>query len=132
MDRTEALAATAHGGRLQFEREKERLIADINQGMDAINRNLVQLNQNLESAIALGAGFGRTAHLWAEFGAIIGPPTEDGGGSAPADDAPMEDDEHDAPGSDAADGDAADASQPARDADAAEGADDTLAMDEDV
>ncbi|KAI8322452.1 hypothetical protein GQ54DRAFT_248780, partial [Martensiomyces pterosporus] len=76
MDKTESLAA-AVGSRSQFEREKERLIVEINQGMDAVNRNLTQLNQNLESAISLGNNFSRIASLWSEFGAIISPPVED-------------------------------------------------------
>ncbi|KAI9506159.1 hypothetical protein GGI25_002072 [Coemansia spiralis] len=78
MDRTELLA-TSHGyhSRSQYEREKERLIIEINQGMDSVNRNLVQLNQNLESAIALSTNFGRIASLWSEFGAIINPLAEE-------------------------------------------------------
>ncbi|KAJ1819534.1 hypothetical protein LPJ56_003622 [Coemansia sp. RSA 2599] len=45
--------------------------------MDTVNRNLLQLNQNLESAISLGTSFGRIASLWSEFGMIINPPIED-------------------------------------------------------
>ncbi|KAJ1798740.1 hypothetical protein LPJ59_002306 [Coemansia sp. RSA 2399] len=76
MDRTESLTAS-FGHRSQFEREKERLVIEINQGMDTVNRNLVQLNQNLESAISLSTNFGRIASLWSEFGTIINPPAED-------------------------------------------------------
>ncbi|KAJ2555350.1 hypothetical protein EV175_002288 [Coemansia sp. RSA 1933] len=76
MDKTESLTA-AYGHRSQFEREKERLIVDINQGMDIVNRNLIQLNQNLESAIALSANFGRISSLWSEFGTIINPPADE-------------------------------------------------------
>ncbi|KAJ2524302.1 hypothetical protein GGH20_004091 [Coemansia sp. RSA 1937] len=77
MDRTESLATASYGSRPQFEREKERLIVEINQGMDVVNKNLVQLNQNLESAIALGSNFDRIARLWNEFGLIINPPAEE-------------------------------------------------------
>ncbi|KAJ1857567.1 hypothetical protein GGH12_000751 [Coemansia sp. RSA 1822] len=77
MDRTESLATSSYGSRPQFEREKERLIVEINQGMDVVNKNLVQLNQNLESAIALGSNFDRIARLWNEFGLIINPPAEE-------------------------------------------------------
>ncbi|KAJ2698056.1 hypothetical protein FB645_005747 [Coemansia sp. IMI 203386] len=76
MDRTESLT-TSYGSRTQYEREKERLVIEINQGMDTVNRNLLQLNQNLESAISLGTSFGRIASLWNEFGMIINPPIED-------------------------------------------------------
>ncbi|KAJ1646275.1 hypothetical protein J3B02_002238 [Coemansia erecta] len=76
MERTESLTA-AYGSRTQYEREKERLIIEINQGMDTVNRNLQQLNQNLESAISLGTSFGRIASLWNDFGMIIDPPIED-------------------------------------------------------
>ncbi|KAJ1854277.1 hypothetical protein LPJ73_002506 [Coemansia sp. RSA 2703] len=75
MDRTESIT-TGYGSRTQFDREKERLIIEINQGMDTVNRNLLQLNQNLESAISLGKSFGRIASLWSEFGMIINPPTD--------------------------------------------------------
>ncbi|KAJ2657068.1 hypothetical protein IWW48_004719 [Coemansia sp. RSA 1200] len=78
MDRTESLAVS-YGGRSQFEREKERLIIDINQGMDTVNRNLIQLNQNLESAISLSANFGRISGLWSEFGTIINLPADENG-----------------------------------------------------
>ncbi|KAJ2347436.1 hypothetical protein GGF43_004755, partial [Coemansia sp. RSA 2618] len=77
MDRTESLATASYGSRSQFEREKERLIVEINQGMDTVNKNLLQLNQNLESAIALGSDFDRIARLWNEFGLIINPPNEE-------------------------------------------------------
>ncbi|KAJ2293159.1 hypothetical protein IW141_001373 [Coemansia sp. RSA 355] len=70
-------ATASYGSRPQFEREKERLIVEINQGMDVVNKNLVQLNQNLESAIALGSNFDRIARLWNEFGLIINPPAEE-------------------------------------------------------
>ncbi|KAJ2745019.1 hypothetical protein GGI20_002512 [Coemansia sp. BCRC 34301] len=80
MDRPGAPTA-GYGSRPQYEREKERLIVEINQCMDTVNRNLVQLNQNLESAISLGSSFNRIASLWGEFGTIISPPVdEDGGG----------------------------------------------------
>ncbi|KAJ1719539.1 hypothetical protein LPJ53_005717 [Coemansia erecta] len=75
MDRTESIT-TGYGSRTQFEREKERLIIEINQGMDTVNRNLLQLNQNLDSAISLGKSFGRIASLWSDFGMIINPPTD--------------------------------------------------------
>ncbi|KAJ2026239.1 Dolichyl-diphosphooligosaccharide-protein glycosyltransferase subunit dad1 [Coemansia spiralis] len=80
MDRTDAPTGS-YGSRAQFEREKERLIVEINQGMDIVNRYLLQLNQNLESAISLGSNFGRIASLWSEFGAIINPPMEEDVGS---------------------------------------------------
>ncbi|KAJ2488700.1 hypothetical protein IWW37_004604 [Coemansia sp. RSA 2050] len=80
MDRTDAPTAS-YGLRPQYEREKERLIVEINQSMDIVNRYLLQLNQNLESAISLGSNFGRIAHLWSEFGAIINPPMEEDGGA---------------------------------------------------
>ncbi|KAJ2889132.1 hypothetical protein GGI21_005734 [Coemansia aciculifera] len=76
MDRSDA-PTTSYGSRSQYEREKERLIVEINQCMDIVNRNLVQLNQNLESAISLGSNFSRVASLWSEFGTIINPPTEE-------------------------------------------------------
>ncbi|KAJ2375490.1 hypothetical protein H4S02_008206 [Coemansia sp. RSA 2611] len=79
MDRTESLATASYGTRSQFEREKERLVVEINQGMDTVNKHLVQLNQNLESAIALSTNFDRIARLWNEFGVIINPPAEDDG-----------------------------------------------------
>ncbi|KAJ1932242.1 hypothetical protein FBU59_006439 [Linderina macrospora] len=69
--------ATTLGGRTQFEREKERLVIEINQGLDILNRNFIQLNQNLESAVALGKNFDRVAQLWSEFGEIINPPVYD-------------------------------------------------------
>ncbi|KAJ2786795.1 hypothetical protein GGI15_001250 [Coemansia interrupta] len=75
MDRTESLT-TGYGSRTQFDREKERLIIEINQGMDTVNRNLLQLNQNLDSAISLGKSFGRIASLWSDFGMIINPPAD--------------------------------------------------------
>ncbi|KAJ2012666.1 Dolichyl-diphosphooligosaccharide-protein glycosyltransferase subunit dad1 [Coemansia sp. RSA 455] len=81
MDRTDAHTAS-YAPRPQYEREKERLIVEINQGMDIVNRNLLQLNQNLESAISLGSNFGRIASLWSEFGTIINPPMEEDGGPA--------------------------------------------------
>ncbi|KAJ2846745.1 hypothetical protein IWW36_004201 [Coemansia brasiliensis] len=77
MDRTESLATASYNSRSQFEREKERLITEINQGMDTVNKNLVQLNQNLESAISLSTNFDRIAQLWNEFGLIINPPAEE-------------------------------------------------------
>ncbi|ORX67840.1 hypothetical protein DL89DRAFT_324022 [Linderina pennispora] len=64
-------------GRTQFEREKERLIVEINQSLDIANRNFVQLNQNLESAVALGSNFGRVAQLWSEFAEIISPSVDE-------------------------------------------------------
>lgn len=77
MDKTESLT-TNYGNqqKSQFEREKERLVMEINQGMDVVNRNAVQLNQNLESAISLGNSFDHIASLWSEFGTIINPPME--------------------------------------------------------
>ncbi|KAJ2885160.1 Dolichyl-diphosphooligosaccharide-protein glycosyltransferase subunit dad1 [Coemansia aciculifera] len=81
MDRTDAPTAS-YASRPQYEREKERLIVEINQGMDIVNRNLLQLNQNLESAISLGSNFGRIASLWSEFGIIINPPMEEDAGAA--------------------------------------------------
>ncbi|KAJ2811954.1 Dolichyl-diphosphooligosaccharide-protein glycosyltransferase subunit dad1 [Coemansia furcata] len=78
MDRIDAPTAS-YGSRPQYEREKERLIVEINQGMDIVNRNLLQLNQNLESAISLGSNFSRIASLWSEFGTIINPPIEEDG-----------------------------------------------------
>ncbi|KAJ2442482.1 hypothetical protein GGF42_006937 [Coemansia sp. RSA 2424] len=78
MDRSDAPMAS-YGSRPQYEREKERLIVEINQGMDMVNRNLVQLNQNLESAISLGSNFSRVASLWSEFGTIISPGMEEEG-----------------------------------------------------
>ncbi|KAJ2453272.1 hypothetical protein EV183_002329 [Coemansia sp. RSA 2336] len=86
MDRTESLATASYSSRTQFEREKERLITEINQGMDTVNKNLIQLNQNLESAISLSTNFDRIAQLWNEFGLIINPPAE-----AEEEDAEMED-----------------------------------------
>ncbi|KAJ1744007.1 hypothetical protein LPJ55_000819 [Coemansia sp. RSA 990] len=77
MDRTESLATASYNSRSQFEREKERLITEINQGMDTVNKNLIQLNQNLESAISLSTNFDRIAQLWNEFGLIINPPAEE-------------------------------------------------------
>ncbi|KAJ2083451.1 hypothetical protein H4R24_000831 [Coemansia sp. RSA 988] len=76
MERSEPLSTTVFGQRSQFEREKERLIADINQEMDAVNRNLIQLNQNLESAISLSTNFDRIGQLWSAFGTIINPSGE--------------------------------------------------------
>ncbi|KAJ2159326.1 hypothetical protein GGF46_003118 [Coemansia sp. RSA 552] len=81
MDRTESLTTAGPGQRSQFERGKERLVVEINQGMDAANRSLVQLNQNLESAISLSANFDRIARLWNEFGLITNPPAEDEDGN---------------------------------------------------
>ncbi|PIA16638.1 hypothetical protein COEREDRAFT_8117 [Coemansia reversa NRRL 1564] len=80
MERTESLSTATFGSRSQFEREKERLIVDINQEMDAVNRNLVQLNQNLESAISLSTNFDRIGRLWSAFGAIINPSMEEDNG----------------------------------------------------
>ncbi|KAJ2468020.1 hypothetical protein GGI02_003830 [Coemansia sp. RSA 2322] len=90
MDRTESLT-TSYGSRAQYEREKERLVVEINQGMDTVNRNLIQLNQNLESAISLGSNFSRVASLWSEFGAIINPPLEEEGGGSQHDEGDEDD-----------------------------------------
>ncbi|KAJ1667409.1 hypothetical protein IW140_000878 [Coemansia sp. RSA 1813] len=95
MDRTESLTAN-YGNRSQFEREKERLIVEINQGMDTVNRNLIQLNQNLESAISLSANFGRISSLWSEFGMIINPPAEENDAGTQHSECEEEYNEHDA------------------------------------
>ncbi|KAJ2696244.1 Dolichyl-diphosphooligosaccharide-protein glycosyltransferase subunit dad1 [Coemansia spiralis] len=123
MERTESLPTAAHGSRSQFEREKERLIVDINQGMDTVNRNLIQLNQNLESAISLGTNFDRVSRLWSEFGTIINPPTEDDGGDGACVGEQKDHDDDDHAGT-----------QPVGEADTfspPEGGDDTFLMDED-
>ncbi|KAJ1731137.1 hypothetical protein LPJ61_002680 [Coemansia biformis] len=120
MDRTETLPTATHGSRSQFEREKERLIVDINQGMDIVNRNLAQLNQNLESAISLGANFDRVARLWSEFGMIINPPADDEGNVGNSVD-----------GDDADEDDADMGSQTGNGEGTTEGADETFLMDED-
>ncbi|KAJ1895524.1 hypothetical protein LPJ66_004543 [Kickxella alabastrina] len=93
MDRTELLTA-GYGSRTQYEREKERLIIEINQGMDTVNRNLLQLNQNLESAISLGSSFGRIASLWNEFGTIINPQADEEGAHAGNSEDSEDGDEH--------------------------------------
>ncbi|KAJ2764905.1 hypothetical protein IWQ56_004172 [Coemansia nantahalensis] len=134
MDRTESLSTAAHGSRSQFEREKERLIVDINQGMDTVNRNLVQLIQNLESAISLGINFDRVSRLWSEFGAIINPPPEEDGGDEDGGDAvdigEQDDADEDGDPQPAGTAGIASSQSPPQGAYASEVGDDTFLMDE--
>ncbi|KAJ2093419.1 hypothetical protein IW138_000269 [Coemansia sp. RSA 986] len=64
--------------------------------MDTVNRNLIQLNQNLESAISLSANFGRISSLWSEFGMIINPPAEENDAGTQHSECEEEYNEHDA------------------------------------
>ncbi|KDN38697.1 hypothetical protein K437DRAFT_259304 [Tilletiaria anomala UBC 951] len=66
-----ATAVNSRGARSFFERERERLVTEISDGIEVIMSNSNTLNRKLEESISVGKEFEPIADLWGQFSNVM-------------------------------------------------------------
>lgn len=56
----------------EFERERDRLVAEIAENLAKCVTSVNQLNRNIEAVTTVGAGFEPVQHLWQQFERVMG------------------------------------------------------------
>ncbi|GAA5964988.1 hypothetical protein JCM3765_004818 [Sporobolomyces pararoseus] len=57
--------------RTEFERERDRLVAEIAESLGKCVSSVNQLNRNIESVNTVGQGFDSVSNLWNQFSQVI-------------------------------------------------------------
>ncbi|OJD40691.1 dash complex subunit dad1 [Diplodia corticola] len=55
------------GEKTYFEQQREMLVGDVAQNLEAVLQNMNKLNRSLEGIIAVGNEFGSVEALWSQF-----------------------------------------------------------------
>ncbi|GAA5828932.1 hypothetical protein JCM3766R1_003870 [Sporobolomyces carnicolor] len=62
--------------RTEFERERDRLVAEIAESLGKCVSSVNQLNRNIESVNSVGQGFDSVANLWSKFSQVMYQPQD--------------------------------------------------------
>ncbi|GAA6012915.1 hypothetical protein JCM11491_006224 [Sporobolomyces phaffii] len=60
--------------RTEFERERDRLVAEIAESLGKCVSSVNQLNRNIESVNSVGQGFDSVSNLWNQFSQVMHQP----------------------------------------------------------